>query len=87
MLTYCTILHHILCDIITSPTPPHSKAKALGKKLQHRCWDAMVAQQYIKTPLFVAQNQFDNNQIPDELLCPPPICSEHPTSKVGKAFM
>ena len=46
----------------------------MGPKLKHRCWDAMVAQQYITTPMYIAQNMFDENQIHDELLCPPNLC-------------
>ena len=35
-------------------------AKPLGKK--HLCWSAAVHYPYITTPLFVAQNRFDQNQ-------------------------
>ena len=62
-------------------------AAALGPALKHRCWDAMVAQQYITTPTFIAQNMFDDNQINDELLCPPNVCSTATKSKVGRAFL
>jgi hypothetical protein len=52
-----------------------------------RCWDASVVQQYIKTPLFVAQNMYDQNQINDILLCPAPVCAAGTTHVVAQGFM
>jgi hypothetical protein len=35
---------------------------ALGKP-KSLCWDISVVQKYLKTPLFVAENQIDSNQV------------------------
>ena len=56
-------------------------------KDHHRCWDAMVAQKYLHTPMFLAQNMFDENQIHDELLCPPGVCKVGTGSTTGRAFL
>eukprot|EP00039_Didymoeca_costata_P019489 m.337730 g.337730 ORF g.337730 m.337730 type:complete len:396 (+) comp18219_c0_seq1:106-1293(+) len=61
-------------------------AKALGSEKQ-RCWDVNVVQKYIKTPLFVAQNILDQNQIDDVLLCPDGICDPHGKHSTGLAFL
>ena len=60
-------------------------AKALGAKKQ-RCWDVGVVSQYVKTPMLVAQNALDSNQLNDELLCPKGICNDKPTKPVAHRF-
>lgn len=42
-------------------------AKDLGDST--RCWDAGIVSRYVKTPLFFAQNRYDQNQIANEFLC------------------
>ena len=49
-----------------------------------RCWDVSVAAEYLKTPLFIAQNAVDQNQAADELLCP---CSAHSKVRVVDEWM
>jgi len=34
-----------------------------------RCWDSGILARYVKTPLFIAQNRYDQNQISNEFLC------------------
>ena len=61
-------------------------AKALGKD-KARCWDVGVLQHYLKTPLFVAQNRVDQNQVNDELLCPKELCNGNPHKATPINFM
>jgi hypothetical protein len=44
-------------------------ANALGPK-RAQCWDVDVLQPYLRTSLFVAQNQFDSEQVCAPLLLP-----------------
>jgi len=64
-------------SLIQNAYIPPACAAALGDKLKHRCWDVNVLQNYITTPLFVAQNLADSNQINDELFCPGSVCNNH----------
>eukprot|EP00656_Telonema_subtile_P039862 TRINITY_DN44948_c0_g1_i2.p1 TRINITY_DN44948_c0_g1~~TRINITY_DN44948_c0_g1_i2.p1 ORF type:complete len:387 (+),score=77.55 TRINITY_DN44948_c0_g1_i2:178-1338(+) len=50
-----------------------------------RCWDAAVLSKYVETPLFVAENQFDSNQLNSFLLCTK--CSASSTEKVQTSFL
>jgi hypothetical protein len=61
-------------------------ADALGDK-KELCWDVSVVQRFLKTPLFVAENQIDQQQLSDELLCPGIVCNSNVTSKDGRGFM
>eukprot|EP00039_Didymoeca_costata_P019664 m.338438 g.338438 ORF g.338438 m.338438 type:complete len:399 (-) comp18422_c0_seq1:95-1291(-) len=60
--------------------------RALGKQ-KFRCWDINVVQKYIKTPLFIAQNILDQNQIDDILLCPNEVCDPEDPTKLGLAYL
>lgn len=44
-----------------------SCAKELGDS--NRCWDAGILARYVTTPLFLAQNRYDSNQMQGEFLC------------------
>ena len=47
-----------------------SCAAALGPDDQHKCWDFSGLYNHISSPIFIAENRFDQNQINDVLLCP-----------------
>lgn len=59
--------------------------KALGDRT--RCWDAGITARYVKTPLFIAQNRYDQNQMGGEFLCG--SCTDDPNNitKEARAYM
>ena len=60
--------------------------RAVGESNRGLCWDAFILAPYISTPLFVAENKYDENQLHSILLCPGKTCT--PTaSGTGGAFM
>jgi hypothetical protein len=69
---YVTIESHAFVD--------QNCAKDLGDP--KRCWDAGILSRYVKTPLFFAQNRYDQNQLNNEFLCT--ACNSHPAEGAHK---
>ena len=53
----------VLDESCVTATPEHQ---------HHMCWDASYLYKHVETPLFIAENRFDSNQIEQVLHCPKP---------------
>lgn len=62
MVPFAPVAAAYLYDWFHNPYLDQSCLEA-HKEFPHQCWSAVVHYKYIDTPLFVAQNMFDSNQI------------------------
>jgi hypothetical protein len=56
-------------------------------KSRKKCWSAGILAEYVKTPLFWAQNRYDSNQMPNEMLCKDCTGNASEASDSVKGFM
>jgi len=56
-------------------------------KNARRCWNAGILARYVSTPLFLAQNRYDQNQLAGEMLCSDCSSNSSEASSKVKSYM